>query len=88
MNLYKTIAYTCLTLPLVCAELAFAQDVGGQPLGAEGSGENIAYAGAGVVLFSEYLGSDDQDVSPLPYLSVNDYKGFDVFWYQLVLPFN
>ncbi len=79
MNLYKTIAYTCLTLPLVCAELAFAQDVGGQPLGAEGSGENIAYAGAGVVLFSEYLGSDDQDVSPLPYLSVNDYKGFDVF---------
>ncbi len=54
--------------------IAVAQDVGNQS-----TGDNIAYAGIGAVAFSEYLGSDDLDVSPLPYLSVNNYKGFDVF---------
>ncbi len=50
-----------------------------QDTGVQSSEDNIAYAGAGAVIFSEYLGSADQDISPLPYLSVNNFKGFDVF---------
>jgi len=40
-----------------------------QDTGVQSSEDNIAYAGAGAVIFSEYLGSADQDISPLPYLS-------------------
>jgi len=68
------VALTALLTTSLLAGVCAAQDVNGQS-----STDNIAYAGAGAVLFSEYLGSADQDISPLPYLSVNNFKGFDVF---------
>jgi len=71
---FKAVSLTLLSLPLVLVNSAIAQDNSGQA-----SGDNIAYAGLGAVLFSEYLGSADQDIRPLPYLSVNNFKGFDVF---------
>ena len=41
--------------------------------------ESVAYVGISVASFSEYLGSDDQETRVLPYLSINDFKGFDLF---------
>ena len=45
--------------------------------------DNIAFAGVSGTYFSEYLGSADQDFQILPYLSVNNFKGFDVFGPQI-----
>ena len=73
INFCKTVSLTLLSLPLILSGHALAQDSD------QTSDDNIAYAGLGAVLFSEYLGSADQDIRPLPYLSVNNFKGFDVF---------
>ena len=75
MNNFRTyLTLSTVFAIIISPTIALAQDVGSQS-----DGDNIAYAGAGIVAFSEYLGSDDIDVSPLPYLSVNNFKGFDVF---------
>jgi len=71
---FASISFTALFVFALTPSAVLAQDSASQS-----SDDNIAYAGAGAVLFSEYLGSDDLDVSPLPYLSVNNFKGFDVF---------
>lgn len=39
----------------------------------------VANVGVQALLISEYLGSNDEEVSVLPYLSVDDYKGIDIF---------
>ena len=41
--------------------------------------EAIIYVGGQVLLSPEHLGSEDNEFSVLPYLSVDDYKGIDVF---------
>jgi outer membrane scaffolding protein for murein synthesis (MipA/OmpV family) len=41
--------------------------------------EAIAYVGAIGLLSSKYLGSADEELRPLPYLSVDNLKGFDLF---------
>jgi len=41
--------------------------------------ESVAFVGVQAVLNSEHLGSAEEDVSFLPYLSVDDYKGIDIF---------
>ena len=43
------------------------------------SRDETIYFGAVGLLSSEYLGSDQEEFRVLPYLSVNDYKGFDLF---------
>lgn len=73
------------SLPTLC--LSFALSLGlsshafGQssdmPNGSDGSA--TAFVGAQVVLNSEYLGSADEDLQVLPYLSVDNFKGFDLF---------
>ena len=45
--------------------------------------DNIAFLGVSGTYYSEYLGSADQDFRILPYLSVNNFKGFDVFGPQI-----
>ncbi len=45
--------------------------------------DNTAYAGISGALFPEYLGSADQDFRVLPYLSVDNFKGFDIFGPQI-----
>lgn len=39
----------------------------------------VANVGVQALLISDYLGSADEEVSVLPYLSVDDYKGIDIF---------
>jgi len=41
--------------------------------------ESTAYAGISAASFSEYLGSADQETRLLPYLSFDNFKGFDLF---------
>ena len=41
------------------------------------------YFGASVAVSSEYLGSDDDEIQVLPYLSLENAKGFDIFGTQL-----
>jgi len=55
---------------------AFAQ-TGEAPVQIED--ETIAFIGAIGLLSSEYLGSADEELRPLPYLSVDNLKGFDLF---------
>jgi len=43
------------------------------------SNDGTGYVGAAILLNSKYLGSDDQDVRALPYLSLNNVKGFSLF---------
>jgi len=41
--------------------------------------KGVAYIGATTLLSSEYLGSADEDLRLIPYLSVSDFKGFSLF---------
>lgn len=41
--------------------------------------DGVAYVGALGLLSSEYLGSADEDFQLLPYLGIDNYKGFDLF---------
>jgi outer membrane scaffolding protein for murein synthesis (MipA/OmpV family) len=43
------------------------------------SEKGVAYIGATTLLSSEYLGSADEDLRLIPYLSVSDFKGFSLF---------
>ena len=53
---------------------AFAQSEGP----AENDDSATAYVGAIGLLSSEYLGSADEELRPLPYLSVDNFKGIDL----------
>lgn len=57
------------------ATSAFAQESGTPTDANSGTG----YVGASLVLLPEYPGSADEDVLALPYLSLDDVKGFDLF---------
>lgn len=54
---------------------AFAQTTDANP---DGNNDGIAYVGALGLLSSEYLGSTEEDFQPLPYLGIDNYKGFDL----------
>lgn len=53
---------------------AFAQDIDDRMVT-----DNTAHVGVSAILLSEYLGSADEDIRALPYLSVDNFKGFDLF---------
>lgn len=71
-----TILTLSLSLALGVSSQAFGQS-SDMPNG--GDGESTAHIGAHVLLNSKYLGSAQEDVQVLPYLSVDNYKGFDLF---------
>ena len=45
----------------------------------ESDDTDVLFAGAIATVSSEYLGSDQENLGVLPYISVQDYKGFDLF---------
>ncbi|MEP3653445.1 MAG: MipA/OmpV family protein [Litorimonas sp.] len=45
----------------------------------ESAETNVAFVGALGTYSSEYLGSDQKEFGALPYLSIQDYKGIDLF---------
>lgn len=69
-----------LTLSVISssASFAFAQSTSGAVPSAN-SAAGTGYIGGSVFIGSEYLGSADEDVRPLPYLSFENIKGFDLF---------
>ena len=70
----KTLLHT-LTLSLAVSGSAFAQSQDMPISNNDGTG----YIGASVVLNSEYLGSADEEIRALPYLSFENVKGFTLF---------
>ena len=64
-----------LTLALTLAAPAFAQTEDRSLSNEDGTG----YIGASLLLNSEYLGSADEELRALPYLSFNNVKGFSLF---------
>ena len=62
---------------LAFSPAAFAQSssAASEPPDTRGTG----HIGVGVLLNSEYLGSADENITPIPYLSFQDVKGFDLF---------
>jgi len=61
---------------LVLTSQAFAQS---GEVSNESGESRVAYVGAIALHSSEYLGSAEKDTTILPYVSVQDYKGFDLF---------
>lgn len=70
-KLTPLLAMACLGL----SSPAFAQ-LGGST---DGDESDVAYFGAIGLYSSEYFGSDDEDLTVLPFLDIDDYKGFDFF---------
>lgn len=70
----KTLALT-LVLSLGTTAHAFAQS----EVTNESDETRVAFVGALGALTSEYLGSDEEELRVFPYLSVQDYKGIDLF---------
>jgi outer membrane scaffolding protein for murein synthesis (MipA/OmpV family) len=70
----KTLLHT-VTLSLALSGPAFAQSQDIPVTSNDGTG----YIGAAVLLNSEYLGSADEEVRALPYLSFDNVKGFSFF---------
>ena len=68
----KTILFSAVFVSV--APTVYAQNVDNTS-----STSNTAYFGVAGVLTPEYLGSDDDEFLVLPYLEVNDFKGFDFF---------
>ncbi len=66
---------TYLALPLCFAATAQAQSSDKPRSSTDGTG----YIGASVLLSSEYLGSADEEIRALPYLSFDNIKGFTLF---------
>lgn len=68
-------------LPALLLAIAFGAPAYGQSSDASKEDEKNAriYVGAASLLNSEYLGSADEDFRVLPYLSVDNFKGFDLF---------
>ena len=64
-----------LFFPLVLAGPALAQVVEEPANSNDGTG----YIGASILLNSEYLGSADEEIRALPYLSFDNVKGFTLF---------
>ena len=60
---------------------AFAQQISAPTSPDDNSG--TGYFGGSVAISSEYLGSDDDEIQVLPYLSLENVKGFDFFGTQL-----
>lgn len=60
---------------LVIASPAFAQT----PDQVQDSGDGTGYIGLSAAIVSEYPGSADEEFRALPYLSLNNVKGFDFF---------
>lgn len=69
----KTLSYTALFLSV--SSLAYAQS----PDRPANPNDGTGYVGASVLVSSEYLGSADEDVRALPYLSFDNVKGFSLF---------
>lgn len=67
---------TTLLVSLALTAPAFAQTDEGPTVSDDSS---TAFIGAIGALRSEYLGSDQETLSAFPYVSVQDYKGFDLF---------
>lgn len=74
----KKLYYARLTLALcISAGPAFAQSAPNGPM-PETTTAGTGYIGGSVFIGSEYLGSADQEVLLLPYLSFENVKGFDL----------
>jgi len=69
-----------LTLSLL-ASIALTTQVFAQSgdVSNESDESNVVFLGALALHSSEYLGAEDKETRVLPYLSVQDYKGFDLF---------
>ena len=66
-------------LSLLALSLSVSSTVYAQNVDNTSSSSDTAYFGVAGVSLPEYLGSDDDEFIVLPYLEVNDYKGFDFF---------
>jgi outer membrane scaffolding protein for murein synthesis (MipA/OmpV family) len=71
----KKFALTLAVIPLTFATSSHAQMPERMASDTAGTG----YVGVSGVLMSEYFGSSEEDVQVLPYLSLDDVKGFDLF---------
>lgn len=71
---------TKILLPLITA-LALSTPAFGQSgdVSNESDESNVVFLGALGLQSPEYLGSDENETRILPYISVQDYKGFDLF---------
>ncbi|MEP3891679.1 MAG: MipA/OmpV family protein [Hellea sp.] len=67
--------YILAVFPTVLSAPAFAQSE--EP--PRSSNDGTGYIGASVLLSSEYLGSSDEEIRALPYLSFDNVKGFTLF---------
>jgi len=63
-----------LSLALGVSSSVFAQDVTN-----ESDERGVAFVGAIGALTSEYLGSNEEELRAFPYVSVQDFKGIDLF---------
>jgi len=73
---------TYLRIPTYSISFGLAllvQSAAAQDIDDRMTSDNTAYVGVSGVLLSEYLGSADEDFRVLPYLSVDNFKGFDFF---------
>lgn len=69
----KTLRHLAFTLTLFAPMLAQAQTPPPSP------NDGTGYVGASVLVTSEYLGSADEEIRALPYLSFDNVKGFTLF---------
>ena len=73
-NLQKFKFLSVLALSVCAAPAVYAQNVDNTS-----SSGDTAYFGVAGVITPEYIGSADDEFLVLPYLEVNDFKGFDFF---------
>lgn len=73
-NLKSIKILSALALSVSVSPTVYAQNVDNTS-----STSDTAYLGVAGVITPEYLGSDDDEFLALPYLEVNDFKGFDFF---------
>ncbi|WP_026940872.1 MipA/OmpV family protein [Hellea balneolensis] len=69
----KNLLYIILTTAITSPALAQTQDM---PVS---NNDGTGYIGASILLNSKYLGSADEEVRALPYLSFDNVKGFTLF---------
>lgn len=72
LNTLKSLSFIATTIAVSCN--VFAQDIDNRMVT-----DNTAHVGISAVVLSEYLGFADEDIQALPYLSVDNFKGFDLF---------
>ena len=73
-NLKKLKIASIFALLMSVSPTVFAQNVDNTS-----TTSNTAYLGGAGVVTPEYLGSDDDELLVIPYLEINDFKGFDFF---------